>query len=85
MHQWNGLGIAIGLVLASSGQLMAQATGQSAPPRYSIDGPGGGVQTTAPVATRPVPPAAPVYQSRNRIRGGAPLSRSTNGSAGASR
>ena len=51
------------LAVAAAGAALAQGSGQTTQggARYSIDGPGGGVPTSRPPATRPVPPATPVY------------------------
>jgi len=51
------------LMLAAGAPVLAQGTGQTTQggTRYSIDGPGGGVPTSRPQATRPVPPATSAY------------------------
>nr|OAP94596.1 hypothetical protein A4U53_39615 [Rhizobium leguminosarum] len=47
------------LAVAAAGAALAQGSGQTTQggARYSIDGPGGGVPTSRPPATMPVPPA----------------------------
>ena len=52
--------VTIATLLAATGApVLAQGTTQGAT-RYSIDGPGGGVPTSRPPATRPVPPATTI-------------------------
>ncbi|WP_166293810.1 hypothetical protein [Bradyrhizobium sp. 2S1] len=69
------------LVAASGAPVLAQGTGQTtqgAATRYSIDGPGGGVPTSRPQATQPVPPATPVYPYGRPSRHAPPAGQRTN-------
>ena len=68
------------LAVAAAGPVLAQGTGQTMQggSRYSIDGPGGGVPTARPQATRPVPPATPVYPYGRAPRQVPPVGQQTN-------
>ncbi|WP_420970430.1 hypothetical protein [Bradyrhizobium sp. B120] len=68
------------LVVATAGPVLAQGTGQTTQgaTRYSIDGPGGGVPTSRPQATQPVPPATPVYPYGRPPRHAPPVGQQTN-------
>ncbi|QOZ35388.1 hypothetical protein [Bradyrhizobium sp. CCBAU 53421] len=68
------------LVVAAAAPVFAQGTGQTSQggTRYSIDGPGGGVPTSRPQATRPVPPATPVYPYGRQPRHAPPVGQQTN-------
>ncbi|WP_338831629.1 hypothetical protein [Bradyrhizobium sp. 27S5] len=69
------------LVAAFGAPVLAQGTGQTtqgAATRYSIDGPGGGVSTSRPQATQPVPPATPVYPYGRPSRHAPPVGQRTN-------
>jgi hypothetical protein len=69
------------LVAASGAPVLAQGTGQTtqgAATPYSIDGPGGGVPTSRPQATQPVPPATPVYPYGRPSRHAPPAGQRTN-------
>ena len=73
--------VTITVVMIIAGELaMAQGTGQTiqGASRYSIDGSGGGVATTRPQATQPVPPATSVYPYANRSRTAPQVGRQTN-------
>ncbi|OKO71561.1 hypothetical protein [Bradyrhizobium sp. NAS96.2] len=72
--------ITAALVVATAAPALAQGTGQTTQgaQRYSIDGPGGGVPTSRPQATRPVPPATPVYPYGRPSRHGPPVGHQTN-------
>lgn len=67
------------LAVAAVGAALAQGSGQTTQggARYSIDGPGGGVPTSRPPATRPVPPAAPVYTYGTQSRHAPPVGQQT--------
>ncbi|TWC05798.1 hypothetical protein FBZ93_102111 [Bradyrhizobium macuxiense] len=75
-----GLVTIAALVVATAAPALAQGTGQitQGAQRYSIDGPGGGVPTSRPQATRPVPPATPVYPYGRPSRYGPPIGQRTN-------
>ncbi|MGF6309561.1 hypothetical protein ABIB82_003841 [Bradyrhizobium sp. i1.8.4] len=75
-----GLVTAATLVAAPGVPVLAQGTGQTTQgaSRYSIDGPGGGVPTSRPQATRPVPPATPVYPYGRPSRHTPPVGQQTN-------
>ncbi|WP_050630287.1 hypothetical protein [Bradyrhizobium viridifuturi] len=75
-----GLVTTAALVVAAAAPALAQGTGQTTQgaQRYSIDGPGGGVPTSRPQATRPVPPATPVYPHGTRSRHAPPVGQQTN-------
>ncbi|MCP1853533.1 hypothetical protein ACVWZM_000852 [Bradyrhizobium sp. USDA 4501] len=68
------------LVVALATPVLAQGTGQTTQgtTRYSIDGPGGGVPTSRPQATQPVPPATPAYPYGRASRHGPPVGQRTN-------
>ena len=68
------------LAVAAAGPVLAQGTGQTMQggSRYSIDGPGGGVPTSRPQATRPVPPATPIYPYGRAPRQAPPVGQQTN-------
>ena len=68
------------LVVAAAGPVLAQGTGRTTQDamRYSIDGPGGGVPTSRPQATQPVPPATPVYPYGRPPRHAAPVGQRAN-------
>jgi len=75
-----GLVTTAALVVATAAPVLAQGTGQTTQggTRYSIDGPGGGVPTSRPQATRPVPPVTPVYPYGRPSRHGLPVGQRTN-------
>ncbi|MGN1288388.1 MAG: hypothetical protein ACI4XG_17680 [Bradyrhizobium sp.] len=75
-----GLVTIAALVVATAVPALAQGTGQTTQgaQRYSIDGPGGGVPTSRPQATRPVPPATPVYPYGRLPRHAPPVGQQTN-------
>ncbi|MGY4478124.1 hypothetical protein [Bradyrhizobium sp. USDA 3364] len=75
-----GLVITATLVVATAAPVLAQGTRQTSQgaTRYSIDGPGGGVPTSRPPATRPVPPAMPAYPNGRPSRYGPPVGQQTN-------
>ncbi|MBP1298775.1 hypothetical protein [Bradyrhizobium elkanii] len=74
-----GLVTTAALVVATVPAL-AQGTGQTTQgaTRYSIDGPGGGVATSRPQATQPVPPATPAYPYGRPSRHAPPVGQRTN-------
>ncbi len=75
-----GLVTTAALVVATAAPALAQGAGQTTQgaQRYSIDGPGGGVPTSRPQATRPVPPATPVYPYGRPSRHRPPVGQQTN-------
>ena len=64
----------------TNGPTAAQSTGQASQDsaRYSIDGRGGGIPTSKPQATQPVPPAVSLYPYVKRSRPAAPMGQQTN-------
>lgn len=68
------------LAAIASGPSAAQGTGQTSQDsaRYSIDGRGGGIPTTKPQATQPVPPAVSLYPYVRKSRPAAPVGQQTN-------
>lgn len=75
-----GLVTLAALIVATAAPVLAQGTGQTTQgaTRYSIDGPGGGVPTSRPQATRPVPPATPAYPNGRPSPYGPPVGQRTN-------
>ncbi|MGY3446620.1 MULTISPECIES: hypothetical protein [unclassified Bradyrhizobium] len=67
------------LAAAAAGPALAQGTGPTTQggSRYSIDGPGGGVPTSRPQATRPVPSATPIYPYGRASRQAPPVGHQT--------
>lgn len=72
--------VAIMLLVSAATPVLAQGTGQTTQgaTRYSIDGPGGGVPTSRPPATQPVPPATSVYPYARQSRSAPLTGRQTN-------
>lgn len=68
------------LLVATGAPALAQGTAQTTQgaTRYSIDGPGGGVPTSRPPATRPVPPATAIYPYGRPPRHAPPAGRPAN-------
>jgi len=75
-----GLVTIAALVVTTAVPALAQGTWQTTQggQRYSIDGPGGGVRTSRPQATQPVPPATPAYPYGARSRRAPPVGQQTN-------